>query len=415
MKNVNPPNSMGKQLPPLRRTNSVKSAGPMGVNYKKEWKEQKVKISELETQVTTMKWRMETLRKAKNQTILKNTTVHRDILAPQFNNHGTNGVTVETDSAHDMTSAKPCLDLNKYVEEVKPVITTAEIGVNTDKPLPVPKAETPTKRRIRTRENWAQCKIFTDNKTCQVDLVQRCQCEGLPLARAISAAPPPSTSTLPDIKRKPSLEPPAAVKTPVPSFRTISRQSTNEYMSIKQHNQDVNQIKSTYKSEMEKLKVGRDKEIGMYKQTIDALNKGLKELTEKSVKTTIKSDNGSSLFHMYAEEKGKLEKDIKGFSNENTKLRKQIVQLKRDIREKEDEWEENEEAIKDHYAASWDEQYRAWMSKTDSKLNNLRDANRELQEFIQKYSKQLKNVAIEGLTVKDEYGEPMPVLDSLHR
>jgi len=406
--------SPSKQLPPLRRTslNSVKSAGMQGVNYKKEWKEQKVKISELETQVTTMKWRMETLRKAKNQTILKNTTVHRDISAPGFNNHNGNGA-IETDSSHDMASEKPCIDLNTYVkEEAKPVVTTSEIGTNTTAPLPEPKPATPAKRRIRTRENWAQCKIFTDNKTCQVDLVQRCQCEGLPISRAISViSQPPPPSTLPDIKRKQSLEPPT-VKTPAPTFRTISRQSTNEYMSLKQHNQDINQVKNTYKAEREKLKASHDKEVRMYKQTIDALNKGLKELAEKSVKTTIKSDNGSNLFHMYAEEKGKLEKDIKGYSSENTKLRKQVTQLKRDIREKEDEWEENEEAIKDHYAASWDEQYRSWMAKTDYKLNNLRDANRDLQEFIQKHSRQLKNLVMDqgGLTVKDEYGEPMPIL-----
>ena len=85
-----------------------------------------------------------------------------------------------------------------------------------------------------------------------------------------------------------------------------------------------------------------------------------------------------------------------------------IVQFQ-DLKDQEEEAEAAEESFKKHYVETWDEQYRAWMTKTEAKMNFLRNSNENMQSFLIKNARHLPFAATDELKIYNEYGEKVSV------
>jgi len=367
-------------------------------NYKAEYKRAKEHISELQSQITTLKDRLDVLRKAKNQTILKTEIINRDISEPVFGQN----------------APIPAIPVEEKIIEVERKVSTIDAGVNTvdvfllSPPSPSEEVAQPKRRqRIRVKENWAQCKIFTDNKSSQASFVQTCHCEGVGNdsdAKPQGSPAPKTLSTLSNATAGPNSSTPAA-----PEPQIISKAKTKDFISSDAHVAEIAVLEAAFKSERDKQRNIHAREVSTLKQTIEKLSDALKKATEENVKQTLTSPNGASVFHLYAEEKKRMEEQVRHVNQENHKLRSKLSKVTQELRDKEEEWEENEESIRKHCVETWDEQYRSWITKTETKMKLLRDSNENMQNFIMKNAKHLPFDATDELTIYDEYGEKVTV------
>ncbi|KAL5247728.1 hypothetical protein ACHWQZ_G019571 [Mnemiopsis leidyi] len=359
------------------------------INYRTEYKAAKAQISELQNQISTLKDRLDVLRKAKNQTILKTEIVNRNITEPVFG---------QGPQIH-----------NEIHVPAEQMVTSKDVSVNTDPikeevPPPPPKPASPVlpKRiqRKRVKENWSQCVVFTANKVCQVSFVQTCHCEGLISSTDTSPNPKSNSPTAPAKTpiSFPSIPNPSNhvgvrsnVSTPAPTgeIRTISRMKTRDFISSDSHAAEIAAVESAFRAEREKLMNIHSREVAALKETIGSMTVSLKAAVEENVKQTINAPNGASVFHLYAEEKKRMEEQ--------------------DLKDQEEEAEAAEESFKKHYVETWDEQYRAWMTKTEAKMNFLRSSNENMQTFLIKNAKHLPFAATDELKIYNEYGEKVSV------
>ena len=285
-------------------------------NYKAEYKRAKEQISELQGQISTLKDRLDVLRKAKNQTILKTEIINRDISEPVFGQN----------------APIPAIPVEDNIIEVDSKVSTFDKGVNTvdvfllSPPSPTEEVSQPKrKQRKRVKENWAQCKIYTDNKSSQASFVQTCHCEGVgndidTQAQGSPAAKP--TPSLPQISNTAAL-----LKTSpstAPELRTISRGKTKDFISSDAHAAEIALLETAFKSEREKQMNIHSREAATLKQTIEKLSDALKKATEENVKQTLTSPNGGSVFHLYAEEKKRMEEQVRHINQENHKLKTKL-------------------------------------------------------------------------------------------
>ena len=275
-------------------------------NYKAEYKRAKEQITELQDQILTLKDRLDVLRKAKNQTILKTEIINRDISEPVF------GQNVHVP------------EIEEKLPERK--ISTNNIGINTEDVFllspPTPhRAETPEapkrKQRKRVKENWSQCKIYTDSKCSQASFVQTCHCEGVESAEQ-------TDESTPRLPKPPSPIVIPAEPTPAPELTTLSRMKTKEYISSDVHASEISSLESAFKLEREKQMNIHSREVGSLKLAIEKLSEALKKSAEENVKQTLTSPNGASVFHLYAEEKKRMEEQVRHINGENHKLRAKL-------------------------------------------------------------------------------------------
>ena len=278
------------------------------INYRNEYKQAKNQISELQNQISTLKDRLDVLRKAKNQTILKTEIVNRSIAEPVFGQ-----VPLTNDNIHSERQ-----------------VTTRDVGLNTD-PIkveaPPPPPPPPTKvaspkrtQRKRVKENWSQCVIFTANKVSQASFVQTCHCEGVnesdssPLPKANSpitnTKTPVTFPKIPHPTNNVGVRSNVSTPTSIGEIRTISRMKTKDYISSDSHAAEIAALESAFKVEREKLLNIHSREVAALKQTIESLTVSLKAAVEENVKQTLNAPNGASVFHLYAEEKKRMEDQV---------------------------------------------------------------------------------------------------------
>ena len=392
-------------------------------NYKLACQKQKVQIEELETQVLTLKKRLDTLRKAKNQTILKTEIVSRDLAEPKFGGYvgsDSDDTRFKFSVGNDCSPTKSVhLDHEMCAYKIKlPAATeTRDVGSNTVAPEKDTESEyllDPQPKRYqrkRVRDNWAQCKVYRENKFVQVRTITSCMCEGnSPTASSSSSA----NNTNPGAKQFVNLpcisaNNTAAVSNPDPGpikSRPLSRLKTNEFISVDDHDKEVKALEIAYKLEREKYISAGKKETKTLKDTVETLSRSLKEQMEQNNK---KLAGSGSVFHLYAEEKCRLDDQIRHLNSENTKLKNKVAKLTANLRTLEEESKEAEASIRPHFMDTWDEQYRAWISKTENKMTFLRDSNELMQTFIIKNAKHLPFGATDSLKIFDEYGEKVSV------
>ncbi|XP_063692929.1 uncharacterized protein LOC134824880 [Bolinopsis microptera] len=365
------------------------------INYRTEYKAAKHQISELQTQIATLRDRLDVLRKAKNQTILKTEIVNRNIAEPVFGQ---------------------APNSNDDVLPVAPTILTRDVALNTDPmkpPTPPPAAPPPTSptrmQRKRVKDNWSQCKIFTATKVCQVAFVQTCHCEGVndPDSPVPKAKTPVSLPKIPHPSNHVGVR--SAVSTPVPELRTISRMKTMDFISSESHAAEIAALEAAFKAEREKQMSIHSREAAALRNTIQSMTSSLKAAVEENVKQTINAPNGASVFHLYAEEKKRMEEQVRHINLENNKLKVKVKKLTQELKDQEEEMEVNEESFKKHYVETWDSQYRSWMTKTEAKMNFLRSSNENMQTFLMKNARHLPFAASEELKIYNEYGEKVSV------
>ena len=274
------------------------------INYRTEYKAAKNQISELQNQIITLRDRLDVLRKAKNQTILKTEIVNRNIAEPVFGQ---------------------APNSNDDILPVAPTILTRDVALNTDpmKPPTPPPAPEPTSpkrmQRKRVKDNWSQCKIFTATKVCQVAFVQTCHCEGVndPDHKSNTNSPVPKAKTPVSLPKIPNpsnhVGVRSAVSTPVPELRTISRMKTMDFISSESHAAEIAALESAFKAEREKQMSIHSREASALRNTIQSMTSSLKAAVEENVKQTINAPNGASVFHLYAEEKKRMEEQVSVF------------------------------------------------------------------------------------------------------
>lgn len=274
-------------------------------NYKAEYKRAKDQVTELQTQVSTLKERLDVLRKAKNQTVLKTEIVNRRISEPQFNNH------------EEVSDEHMRKEVGGGVREVGGGVR--EVGVNTDKPpspppiAPLPEDSPPVKRaqRKRVKEGWSQCKIYTDNKITQVAFVQACHCEGIPQAGGSPLKSGLSSPvTLPKIPIPSNIVSQHAVsRTATPELRTISRMKTKDFIPSEVHAAEISALEAAFRADREKQINIHKKEVASLKSAVEELGEALKSAIEEKARGAL-AGNGS-VFHLYAEEKRRMEDQVR--------------------------------------------------------------------------------------------------------
>jgi hypothetical protein len=85
---------------------------------------------------------------------------------------------------------------------------------------------------------------------------------------------------------------------------------TRDYISSEIHAAEIAALEYAFKAEREKLLSIHSREVSALKETIESMTVSLKAAVEENVKQTINAPNGASVFHLYAEEKKRMEEQV---------------------------------------------------------------------------------------------------------
>ena len=86
-----------------------------------------------------------------------------------------------------------------------------------------------------------------------------------------------------------------------------------DFISSESHAAEIAALESAFKAEREKQMSIHSREASALRNTIQSMTSSLKAAVEENVKQTINAPNGASVFHLYAEEKKRMEEQVSAF------------------------------------------------------------------------------------------------------